>query len=98
MRRPFAVIAVALALIAIVVGIVALVGGDGEDTTTSPASRQTTTDNPTPQNAPGTLPPEFVDCMADQGYEVVSSDDIHSAPIQVLQQCFASLHGGGGAP
>jgi hypothetical protein len=92
MRRPRAVIAVALTLIAVVVGVIALAGGDSEDTTTSPASRRTTTEDATPRNAAGTLPPEFVDCMAEQGYEVDSPDEIHSAPPQALQACLASLH------
>jgi hypothetical protein len=92
MRRLRAVIAIALALIAVVVGLAALAGGDGEDTTTGPASRRTTTDNATPPNAPGTLPPEFVDCMAEQGFDVDSPDEIHSAPPQALQACLGSLH------
>jgi hypothetical protein len=33
--------------------------------------------------------------MADRGFEVESSADIHSAPPDVLQACFGSLHSGG---
>jgi hypothetical protein len=92
MRRPRAVIALALTLIAIVIGAIALAGGDGEDTKADPAPRRTTTGETTPPGAAGALPPEFVDCMAEQGFEIDSPDDIHSAPPQALQACFGSLH------
>ena len=64
--------------------------------------------SPTPSNTPATpaptaapdsasqLPPAFVQCMADRGFTVTSIDDIHSAPPDVLQTCFGTLHGGGG--
>lgn len=104
MRRPRAAIAVPVALVvlvAIVLGGMALAGsGDGE-TTTNPtpgegveAPTKTTTPQP---GAPSSLPPEFVKCMADQGVVVESPDDFHSAPPQVLQACFGSLHQGGGS-
>jgi len=38
------------------------------------------------------LPPGFVECMADQGHEIESSADIHSAPPEVLQTCFGASH------
>jgi hypothetical protein len=40
-------------------------------------------------------PPEFLDCIADQGYELSPTDDIHAAPPEILQTCFESLHQGG---
>jgi hypothetical protein len=40
---------------------------------------------------------EFLECMAEQGYEVQSPTEIHAAPPQVLQACFESLHQGGGS-
>jgi hypothetical protein len=101
MRRHRAVISVALvlvALVAIVVGGIALAGDDGEGTTTSPAPTEAPAGRATPPNAPGQLPPEFVQCMADQGFDINSADEIHSAPPQVLQACFGSLHQGGAAP
>jgi hypothetical protein len=91
-RRPGALIALGLALIAIVIGGIALAGGDGEDAAKSPASSRTTTGEATPPSGGGALPPEFVECMAEQGFDVDSPDEIHSAPTQALQACFGSLH------
>ena len=73
-------------------------GGDDKKAVTSPAPRDAVETPEPPASAPGALPPEFVECMAEQGFEVTSSDDIHSAPMRVLQMCFGSLHDGGGAP
>jgi hypothetical protein len=87
MRRPRALIVLALTLAALTLGLAACGGGDDEETTTTQA----------PAEAPsggdlGALPPGFVECMADQGYEIESSADIHSAPPEVLQSCFGSSH------
>jgi hypothetical protein len=79
----------------LVVGL-AVVGCGGDDKADSGGPAETATPSSAP-NAVG-LPPEFVACMADQGYEIESADDIHSAPQSVLQLCFGSLHEGGGAP
>jgi hypothetical protein len=51
----------------------------------------------TPPSPSGQLPPEFVECMADQGIDVESSPDaMHSPEAQeALQACFGSLHSGG---
>jgi hypothetical protein len=88
MRRP-------VTLGAVLIGLaLASCGDDDENATTSPAPRDAVE---TP-SAPGALPPEFIECMAKQGFEVSSADDIHSAPPQILQACFGSLHQGGGAP
>jgi hypothetical protein len=74
-------------------------GGDDEKPTTTPRDAVETPSNSTPPaSAPGALPPEFMACMAAQGFEVSSPDDIHSAPTQTLQACFGALHQGGGAP
>jgi hypothetical protein len=97
LKRPRALIAVALlvALVAIVVGGIALAGGGGdEETTTSPAPSEAPSAGAAP--SPGALPPEFVECMADRGFDIESSADIHSAPPQVLQECFG--HSGGVGP
>jgi hypothetical protein len=91
-RRPRRVIAVALALTAIVVGAIVLAGGDGDDTSTSPASNESTTRRASPPSEPGSLPPQFVQCMAEQGFDIDSLDEMHSAPPQVLQACIGSLH------
>jgi hypothetical protein len=56
------------------------------------ASNESTTRRASPPSEPGSLPPEFVDCMAEQGFDIDSLDDMHSAPPQVLQACIGSLH------
>jgi hypothetical protein len=91
-RRPRTVIAVGLALVAIVAGAIALAGGDGDYTSTSPASNGIRTGDAAPPSTPSALPPEFVQCMAEQGFDIDSLDEMHSAPPQVLQACIGSLH------
>jgi len=80
---------------AVVVGL-ALSGCTGDDeekaTTSPPPPVEAPSGGATPPSDPGALPPEFIKCMTDQGYEVESSADIHTAPQQVLQRCFGSLH------
>jgi hypothetical protein len=94
-RRSLAVIAVVvLALVALALILAAYGGGDGEEAPTSPVPR----DGAAPPAAPGSLPPEFVKCMADQGFKIESPADIHAAPSQVLQACFGALHQGGTGP
>ena len=92
-RRSATLIALAL--------LVPIGGGCGGSDDKDSARTPTPSPMPAPTNAdppptPGDLPPAFVKCMADQGFDVTSSDDIHSAPPDVLQLCFGSLHGGGG--
>jgi hypothetical protein len=97
-RRSRAVTALAPALVALAL-ILAACGGDDDEATTSPApSVDARSGGATPPGAPGQLPQEFLDCVADQGFDIRSPDDIHSAPPQVLQACFGSLHSGGGTP
>jgi hypothetical protein len=98
--RPRAVSWVALALVtlvAIVVGGIALAGsGDEESTTTSPPAEA-----PSGSAIPsqGALPPGITECLADQGFDLESPDDLHSAvPQKVIDECFNALHQGGGAP
>jgi sugar/nucleoside kinase (ribokinase family) len=88
----------ALLLLAVVtLGITGCGGGDGDggprDRVEAP--RETTRDT---TGAPDSLPPEFVRCMAERGYQIESSADIHSAPAKVVQACFEAAHQGGGAP
>lgn len=81
MSRARAAIAIvgATALIALVLIVVAASGGDdGGATTTSAAPAQAP--SAPPSGDLGALPPGFVECMAEQGYELQSSADIHSAP------------------
>ena len=49
--------------------------------------------NTRPTN-PAALPPEFMECLADEGFDV-EPNEVHSVPQQVLQTCFGSLHAGG---
>jgi hypothetical protein len=89
-------------LVVIVLAAIAAPGGGDNEPTTNPAPRDgveapTETTTPSPGD-PSSLPPEFVKCMADQGFNVDSPDDIHAAPPQVLQTCFGTLHQGGGTP
>jgi hypothetical protein len=97
-RRPRAVIAVALALVALALMLAACSDDDDGEASTSPAPSEAPSGGTTPPTAPGSLPPEFVECMAGQGFAIKAPADIHSAPPQVLQACFGSLHDGGGVP
>lgn len=100
MKRRFALGAAGIAL------VLSGCGGDDKKTTTSPATTrpapsdavEAPNEGDAPAGAAGQLPPEFVRCMADQGYEIESPAEFHSAPPEVLQTCFGSLHGGGGGP
>jgi hypothetical protein len=92
-KRIVTIGAVAIAL------VLSSCSGDDEDATTSPAPpADAPSRSATPPGGPGALPPEFVDCMAAQGFDVKSPDDIHAAPPQVLQAWFGSLHQDGGTP
>ena len=95
MRRRRAVIALALMLIALALG--ACGGDDDEEATTRPAPTEAPSGGATPPS-PSALPPELLQCFADKGYEIESPNEIHSAPPQVVQECFSALHGGGGVP
>jgi hypothetical protein len=97
-RRPFISTLVTLATLAVLIGAC---GGDDEGDDKPPAApppAQAPSGGGAPPPSAGQLPPEFIECMAAEGYEVESSADVHSAPPRVLQKCFGSLHGGGGAP
>jgi hypothetical protein len=96
-RRVRAVIALALTLVAVVLVLAACGGDDDEETATSPAPTESPSGGATAPSL-GALPPELVECYADKGYEIESPTDIHSAPPQVVQECFGVLHQGGGVP
>jgi hypothetical protein len=99
MRRQSVVPAVAV-LVTLALTVGACAGddnGDAKTTTSAPTSPAPSGDgSATPPASPSQLPPEFARCMADQGYDIESSADIHSAPPEVLQACFGAIHGGGG--
>jgi ABC-type glycerol-3-phosphate transport system substrate-binding protein len=100
MRRlisMFAVLAVSFVL--------AACGGDDEESATTSSTPSPTTPAPSESPSPsdtapgaGQLPPALIECFEDKGIEADSVEDIHSAPPEVVQECFAALHGGGGAP
>jgi hypothetical protein len=96
-RRPRAVSAAALALVALT--FAACSGGDDdEEATTSPAPSEAPSGGATPPSAGGLqLPPGIAECVADQGFDIDPSE-LHSVPPQVLNECFGALHQGGGAP
>lgn len=87
-------------LVAVVLGMALSACGDDEpkEPTSSPPPSETPSgeSGATPPDSTARLPPAFVKCMADRGFDVKSSDDIHSAPPEVLQTCFGALHEGGG--
>jgi hypothetical protein len=93
-RRAHFLTSVVLAVAALALTLAACDGGDDDDARTKPAPAAAPDGPATPRSSPAQLPPRFVKCMADQGFEVKSSADIHSAPPEVLQACFGSLHGG----
>lgn len=82
----------------LVVAIAGALGGDEERPTASPAPSKAPAGRAAPSGSPGALPPQLVKCFADQGFDVSSPAEIHSAPPQVVQECFGALHRGGGAP
>jgi hypothetical protein len=99
LKRPPVAISVALlvALLAIIVGGIALAGGGDDDTTTSPTPSEAPSGGAAP--SAGALPPQITECLADQGFDLESPDELHSAvPQDVIEECFNALHQGGGAP
>jgi hypothetical protein len=90
--------ALALALAMAAASLAACGGGDDEaETTTTPPAPAAPSGGATAPS-PSALPPQILECFADAGYEITSPAEIHSAPQEVVQRCFSSLHGGGGAP
>jgi hypothetical protein len=89
MRRP-------VAIGIVMIGLFVAGCGGGDDSATAEPAPETATPSSTPSVSG--LPPEFVACMAEQGYAIESADDVHAAPQAVLQVCFGALHESGGAP
>ena len=100
MRRSWAVIGLALAMVVLALMLAACGGGDDDDTTTGAAPSASPSAGATPPSL-SSFPPEFIDCLADQGIDVESldgeslSDAIHSPEGQA---CFDVLHQGGATP
>jgi hypothetical protein len=96
MRRLGTAVALALVLVGLVLALAACGGGNGETSTTAPPAVEAPSGGATPPGDLDALPPGFVECMAQQGYDVESEADIHAAPPGVLQACFGAAHQGGG--
>jgi hypothetical protein len=96
-RRLRAVVAVALALVALSLMLAACGDGDDGEASTSPAPSEAQNESTTPPSSGG-LPPELLKCFADKGFDVQSPAEIHSAPPEVVQECFGALHGGDASP
>jgi hypothetical protein len=96
MKRPRAIILTGVAVIALAL-LLGACGGDGDDegkTTSAPSSEFAPPSGGAPPSA-GALPPVLVQCFADKGFNLESPTEIHSAPRQVVQECFGLLHQGG---
>jgi hypothetical protein len=88
--------AAVLALVALT--LTACGGDDDEEATTTPAPAEAPSEQPAAPPSSSALPPELVKCYADKGYRIESPNDVHSAPPEVVQECFGVLHQGGGTP
>jgi hypothetical protein len=108
-RRTVISVAVALvAVIAIVAVGIAAAGGGGDDgeSSTSPAPAAAPSDGAAPPGVLSGFPPEFIQCLADQGVDIQSLEGIDpqeifhggAVPPEVMNACFGVIHGGGGAP
>ncbi|MGH2989254.1 MAG: hypothetical protein ACRDMA_05210 [Solirubrobacterales bacterium] len=94
MRRPWTLIALALGALVLAL-LLGACGDDDEGTNTTPAPAEAPSGGDAPPSVDA-LPPEFVECMEDQGIDPESiPDQIHSPDGDA---CFNALHGGGGAP
>jgi hypothetical protein len=93
--RRWHLLSAILVLVALALSAAACGGGE-EEASTTPAETDAPGVSGTPPAAPSELPPEFAKCMAERGFEVKSSVDIHSAPPEVLQACFGAVHQDGG--
>jgi hypothetical protein len=108
MRRPRALLTVALALVVVAVVVVgiAVAGGGGDDGESSPtpAPAAAPSDGGAPPGVASQLPPAFAECLADQGVDIPEGAGLNeifhggAVPPEVVNQCFARLHQGGGAP
>jgi hypothetical protein len=90
-RRARALVALVLTLVALTLVLTACSGDDDDEATKQPApsgARSGDSTSPTPS----ALPPELLECFAKRGYKLQSPAEIHSAPPEVVQECFGLLH------
>lgn len=59
-------------------------GGDNEGATSPPAPSVSPEAPVETTPRPSALPPEFLECVADEGHELSPTDDIHAAPPEIL--------------
>ena len=87
----------ASALVALALVLPACGGGDGGGNTEPQPGVEAPAGDTTSPSAPTDFPPEFVECMADQGIDIESSPDaLHSPGAQeAFQACQQFLHSGG---
>lgn len=99
MKRLVAIVALVVAL------VVAGCGGDDEETTTSttPLAAPPSAPSAAAPSAPGSLPQEFLDCMAERGFDVPATGGPPPALLadpeaqSAYQACAALLPGGFGS-
>jgi hypothetical protein len=97
-RRYRTLHSLAYALVALAL-MLAACSSDDEETTTSPATSdgaEAPNGGATPPSALGSLPPEFIKCMADQGVDIEGPGEFHSPEAQrAFPACLQFLHQGG---
>ena len=100
MRRPGSarLVLVTVLLAMALAGAAVLAGYPSRLTPGQGAAREVRDTSTPPPETTGSLSPQFVECMAAQGYDVASPADFASVPRQALATCFGAVHGGGGAP
>jgi hypothetical protein len=96
-RKTLNNLAGASALFAVALVLAACGGGDGEGNTVPQPGVEAPAGDTTSPSTPTDFPPEFVECMADQGIDIESSPDALHAPgaEEAFQACQQFLHLGG---
>jgi hypothetical protein len=96
-RKKLNNLAGASALFAVALVLAACGGGDGEGNTVPQPGVEAPAGDTTSPSTPTDFPPEFVECMADQGIDIESSPDALHAPgaEEAFQACQQFLHSGG---
>jgi hypothetical protein len=99
-KRSRTAVALGFAIFAFVAFTLAACGGDDETTAspTAPAA-SSPSEGTTPPASNGSalpahaaLPPEAIECFAEEGYEVAGFPDLASVPQQAVQACSGAIH------